>query len=89
MKLTHIKEIEIKHASIDISVDLKQETSTIRLSYSCPECAGHGCRYRENKCNGGSIIEELNPAKINSQLDKESANKLRSIIQNLYASMVD
>lgn len=86
MKLTFIKEVEVRDVGVNISVDLKKEKSTIIISYTCPDCGGHGCR-RENNCNAGSISIELDPGKIDKCLDEESASKLKSIIQKLSSSL--
>lgn len=87
MKLTFIKEVEINDPRINISVDLKSQTFKITLSYTCPSCAGHGCR-REDKCsNTGSMSVDLDPSKIDIILTEDDASKLRSIIQNLSSSM--
>jgi len=87
MKLTFIKEVEINDPRINISVDLKSQTATIILSYTCPSCGGHGCR-REDRCNNtGSMSVNLDPSKIDIILTEDIASKLRSIIQNLSSSM--
>jgi hypothetical protein len=88
MKIKSIQEIEVNDTEINISINLKKQTSTITLSYTCPSCAGHGCR-REGRCsNTGSISMDLDPTKIDISLDRETASKLRSIVQNLHASML-
>lgn len=87
MKLTFINEVEVNDPRINISVDLKSQTSTITLSYTCPRCAGHGCR-REDSCNNtGSMSVDLDPSKMDIILTEDVASKLRSIIQNLSSSM--
>lgn len=88
MKITLTEEVELKDVDINISINLKKETFDINLSYTCPNCAGHGCRYSGSKdCNGGTIAMKLDPAKMDKNLDQETASKLRAIIQKLSSSI--
>lgn len=90
MKLTFRKEIVIDSPDVNITLNLKNETSHMRLRYTCPQCGGHGCRHSGNdSCNGGTVTVDLDPTRINDILDAQSSEKLKSIIQNLYSSMVD
>lgn len=82
MKIILTKEVDLQDADVNISLNLKKETFIITLSYTCTECAGHGCR-RDNNCNNGTISMKLDPSKIDKNLDKETANKLRSTIKSL------
>lgn len=88
MKLTFTKEFEIADADVNISLDLKKETFAITLSYTCPSCAGHGCRHSGDRaCNNGSISMKLDPDKMDKNLDKETANHLRETVRNLAAAI--
>lgn len=86
MKLTFIKEIEVKDPLVNVSVDLKTQKATLTINYTCPKCTGYGCRTNDN-CSGGSVFLDLDPEKIDIILDDDTASKLRSIIQKLSSSM--
>jgi hypothetical protein len=86
MKVILTKEVELRDVDVNISLDLKKETFEITLSYTCQECAGHGCR-RDNGCNNGTISMKLDPAKMDRNLDKETADHLRETVRSLAAAI--
>lgn len=87
MKLIKTEEIDIKDIDVNIAVDLKKETSTLTISYTCPSCGGHGCR-REDTCgNSGTISMVLDPTQLDKNLDKETSDKLRMVVGDLSNAM--
>lgn len=92
MKITSIKEVEVKNASVTITIDPANQDTIILLVYTCPDCAGYGCHSHggiivNSDCSGGSIRVKLDPAKLDKQLDPETAMKLKSAIQNIFLAM--
>lgn len=86
MKVILTKEVNLRDLDVNISLDLKKETFAITLSYTCQDCGGHGCR-RDNSCNNGTISLKLDPAKMDKNLDKETADHLREAVRNLAAAI--
>lgn len=87
MKLIYTKEVDISDARVTVSINLKTESSTINISYTCPGCGGHGCRRADTCGNSGTISMVLDPTQLDKNLDKETADKLRMIVGNLSNAM--
>jgi len=50
MKLTNIEKFEAEGVIIELAIFLDKKPAKYNLvySYTCPECMGHGCRFKEN-----------------------------------------
>lgn len=92
MKLTHVKEVEAAGARIVININPDNQHTIMHLEYTCPDCAGHGCRrgYPNNDpyCSGGTVIMKLDPSKLH-QVFGTQASKIIMAFSNLYNEMID
>lgn len=93
MKITVVKESEAKDAEITITINPENQKTEMWLSYTCPDCAGWGCRSHGNTsggnpdCNGGNCSFKLKPSKLDQYLDAGTAMKLKAAVQNLFLEM--
>lgn len=89
MKITTITEVVVEHAMLTIKINPNNQDTSVVLTYTCPDCAGHGCRSHGNtragnqECSSGSVAVKINPAKIDIQLDQETSMKIKAAVQNL------
>lgn len=87
MKFTEIEEVEVEDARLRVELwfDLKQ--SSITLEYTCPECGGHGCRFRENACGGGQIRTTIKPDVLKKQFSDEQKKFIIDSLSNILKSL--
>jgi predicted nucleic acid binding AN1-type Zn finger protein len=93
MKITSIKEVTVEDAKITITINPNSQKTGMTLSYTCHDCAGHGCRSHGNTtggnpdCHGGNVSMVLDPSKIDRHLDAATALKVKAAVQNLLLEM--
>jgi predicted nucleic acid binding AN1-type Zn finger protein len=89
MKIKSIKEITVDNVGVTIHINPGNQDTSVVLTYTCPDCAGWGCRRHGSTsggnpdCHGGTVKTKLNPSKIDQQLDGETAMKIKAAVQNL------
>jgi hypothetical protein len=84
MKVAITTTKELVDPRLEISIKLESGEALFTLKSTCQECAGWGCKYRDNKCNGGTVCVELKP----KDLIKTLGSGFLKIIENLYQQII-
>lgn len=89
MELTEIKKVKAENARIVIHIDPDTQATSMWLSYRCPACAGHGCRYSGNtECKNGEAVKKLDPEHLDQVFDGRQLMKIKAAVQNLYLTVI-
>lgn len=88
-KITQITELDLEDLEINISIREVNSKfqSKITYSYTCPRCAGHGCKFN-NPCSG-TITEDLDLSKLDKMFSAPDCLKIRQILANILYSSKD
>jgi predicted nucleic acid binding AN1-type Zn finger protein len=87
MELTIVTKVNAAGARITIMFSPEKPDVHMRLEYTCPDCAGHGCNtHRQNnrECSGGTVYKTLDPAKLELTFTPEQIKPIQKVIQTLY-----
>lgn len=88
MKIKKYKEIEVASARIEIQINPANGLTDMRLSYTCPACAGWGCgKHGSEKanqdCNGGTVNQIVEPSHLKDVLDETEVSNVYQAIAKL------
>lgn len=67
MKVTLTKSRDLNDPHLEIDLDLTHAKAHIVLTYTCPKCAGYGCRHGNSPCDDniplipGEVVPTLGP----------------------------
>ena len=87
MELTIVTKVKANGARITIQFNPEKPDVYMRLEYTCPECAGHGCNsHRQNnrECSGGTVYKTLEPSRLDDVFTEEQLKPIKNTIQTLY-----
>lgn len=87
MELTTVTKVNAADARITIIINPENLETSMKLSYTCGGCGGHGCnnhQYRNNECSSGTVYKVLDPANLNAVFADEQLSLVETAISILY-----
>jgi hypothetical protein len=84
VKFTQVVEKEFEDLSVTVEFFVNNNLKTVcntYYTYTCPRCAGHGCRFTNDACMGGTIKGKLDLSKF--QLPSEVSNQIKTKLLEL------
>lgn len=87
MKITLVKEVQASNPRLEMVMCLDDVKPSIQLTlkFTCPECAGHGCRSesRELPCLNGTVSRTIEPSSLNKWFDDKTTSKIKIAFNQL------
>ena len=87
MELTIVKKVKADGARITVIINPENKDTHMRLSYTCPECAGHGCnthRHNNNECSGGTVNKTLEPDNLDATFTNDQLLMIKAAFTELH-----
>ena len=92
MKFVEVKETEVEDASFEINIFFKSKKSYMNLSYTCPECCGHGCNthvHNNDECSRGTVNKTVTTANFEKVFTQEQRNIIYTALQKLLPGVTE
>lgn len=80
MKVVITKQKNLEDPHLELDINLTKGATSISLTYTCPNCAGYGCRHGSGPCDDSL---ELAPKDVISTLGESARPMLEKLFKQI------